>query len=263
MKGSKMTNLQKVRQLTSEIAGWLSDSEGELLYKLAKSVPSGQAIVEIGSWKGKSTVWLAKGTEAGQRNKVHSVDPHSGTTLHMKEDETNTYPAFINNLTKAGVQDIVVPLVKTSAEAVKRWREGIGLLWIDAMHDYDDIKRDFLSWEPYLLPGARVAFHDCDQAGPAQVVKEYINHSNDFTIVQHVATIVVAEKSKCIHHWVIDSNNFGVCKYCGLKRDFGKLQQEQQRGINKKQVAIGRNTHKTSMPKGRNESIGERGAETG
>ena len=106
-------DIEKMRQLTSEIDGWLSDSEGELLYELAKSVPCGQAIVEIGSWKGKSTVWLAKGTEAGQRNKVHSVDPHSGTILHIRENETNTYPAFINNLTKAGVQDIVVPLVKT------------------------------------------------------------------------------------------------------------------------------------------------------
>lgn len=216
-------NFEKVRQLTSEIDGWLSDSEGELLYQLAKKVPSGQAIVELGSWKGKSTVWLAKGTEAGQRNKVHSIDPHSGSKAHISEGETNTYTAFTNNLTKAGVQDIVVPLVNTSAEAVKRWREGIGLLWIDAMHEYEDVKRDFLSWEPHLLPGARVAFHDCDQAGPAQVVEEYINHSSDFTIVQHVDTTVVAEKSKCIHHWVIDSNNIGVCKYCGRQKNFGKL----------------------------------------
>ena len=249
-------DIEKVRQLTSEIDGWLSDSEGELLYKLAKSVPGGQTIVEISSWKGKSTVWLAKGTEAGWGNKVHSIDPHSGSKAHISEGETNTYPAFINNLTKAGVQDIVVPLVKTSAEAVKRWREGIGLLWIDAMHDYDDVKRDFLSWEPYLLPGARVALHDCGQAGPAQVVKEYINHSSDFTIVQHVATIIVAEKSKCIHHWVIDSNDIGVCKYCGQKRDFGKLQQKQQRGKSKKQATIAKNTHKTDMPKGRKRKHG-------
>ncbi len=251
-----MNDVDKVIQLTNGIDGWLSDSEGELLYELAKKVPSGQAIVEIGSWNGKSTVWLAKGTEAGQRNKVHSIDSHSGSKAHISEGETNTYPVFINNLTKAGVQDIVVPLVKTSAEALKRWREGIGLLWIDATHEYEDVKRDFLSWEPYLLPGARVAFHDCDQVGPAQVVKEYINHSNDFTIVQQVATTIVAEKSKCIHYWVIDSNNIGVCKYCGLKRDFRKLGQKQQRAISKKQVAIARNTHKTGMPKGRKRKHG-------
>jgi len=250
------SDIEKVRRLISEIDGWLSDSEGELLYELAKGVPGGQAIVELGSWKGKSTVWLAKGTEAGQRNKVHSIDPHSGSKAHISEGETNTYPAFINNLTKAGVQDVVVPLVKTPAEAVKRWREGIGLFWIDATHEYEDVKRDFLSWEPYLLPGARVAFHDCDQAGPAQVVEKYINHSNDFAVVQHVDTIVVAEKSKCIHYWVIDSNNIGVCKYCGLKRDFRKLRQKQREKISEKQAVISRNTHKTGMPKGRKRKHG-------
>lgn len=57
--------LEELRNLASEIDGWLSDSEGKLLYNLAKGVPSKQAIVELGSWEGKSTVWLAKGTEAG------------------------------------------------------------------------------------------------------------------------------------------------------------------------------------------------------
>ena len=225
-----MTNdSERMRQLTSEIDGWLSDSEGELLYRLAKEVPSGQAIVELGSWKGKSTVWLAKGTEAGQRNKVYSIDSHSGSKAHISEGETNTYPAFINNLTKAGVQGIVVPLVKTSTEAVKRWQEGIGLLWIDATHEYEDVKHDFLSWERHLLPGARVAFHDCDQAGPAQVVKEYLNHSNDFTIVQHVDTIIVAGKSKCIHHWIINERDIGTCIKCGAVKDFGALLGEKKK----------------------------------
>jgi len=54
--------LEEVRNLAREIDSWLSDSEGKLLNKLAKEVPSGQAIVELGSWKGKSTVWQAKGT---------------------------------------------------------------------------------------------------------------------------------------------------------------------------------------------------------
>ena len=141
-----MTNdIVRVRQLTSKIDGWLSDSEGKLLYNLAKGVPSGQAIVELGSWKGKSTVWLAKGTEAGQRNKVYSIDPHSGSKAHVSEGETNTYPAFITNLTKAEVQATVVPLVTNSDKTAQRWRKGVGLLWIDASHEYEDVKRDFLS----------------------------------------------------------------------------------------------------------------------
>jgi predicted O-methyltransferase YrrM len=187
-------DIEKVRQLTSEIDGWLSDSEGELLYKLAKNVPRGQAIVELGSWKGKSTVWLAKGTEAGQGNKVYSIDPHSRSKAHISEGERNTCPAFLTNLTEAGVQNAVVPLVTTSDKAAKRWRKKVGLLWIDASHEYQDVKHDLLCWKRHLLPGAIVAFHDCDKPGPAQVVEEYLNHSSDFTIIQSVDTTVVAAK---------------------------------------------------------------------
>ena len=227
-----MTNdIVRVRQLTSEIDGWLSDGEGELLYELAKGVPSGQAIVELGSWKGKSTVWLAKGTEAGQRNKVYSIDPHSGSKAHVSEGEMNTYTAFLTNLTKAGVQATVVPLVTTSDKAARRWREGVGLLWVDASHEYEDVKHDFLAWKHHLLPGAVVALHDCDKPGPAQVVEEYLNHSGDFTIIQRVGTIIVAEKSNCIHHWMIDCNNIGACKYCGKKRDFRRLSRQSLRKV--------------------------------
>jgi len=217
-----MTNdIVRVRQLTSEIDGWLSDGEGELLYELAKGVPSGQAIVELGSWKGKSTVWLAKGTEAGQKDKVYSIDPHSGSKTHVSEDEMNTYTAFLTNLTKAGVQATVVPLVTTSDKAARRWRKGVGLLWIDASHEYEDVKHDFLSWKQHLLPGAVVALHDCDKPGPAQVVEEYLNHSGDFTIIQCVDTIIVATKDKCAHYWVLCSKDIAVCKYCGKRGTLG------------------------------------------
>ena len=227
-----MTNdIVRVRQLTSEIDGWLSDGEGELLYELAKGVPSGQAIVELGSWKGKSTVWLAKGTEAGQRNKVYSIDPHSGSKAHVSEGEMNTYTAFLTNLTKAGVQATVVPLVTTSDKAAQRWREGVGLLWVDASHEYEDVKHDFLAWKQHLLPSAIVALHDCDKPGPTKVVEEYLNHSSDFTTIQSVDTIIVAIKDKCTHYWVLDSKDMGACKYCGKKRDFRKLSRQSLRKV--------------------------------
>ena len=54
--------VESVRQLTSEIEGCISDAEGELLYRLAKDMPEGQAIFEIGRGRDKSTVWLAKGS---------------------------------------------------------------------------------------------------------------------------------------------------------------------------------------------------------
>ena len=212
--------IEEVRKLASQSDGWLSDSEGELLYKLAKDVPSGQAIVEIGGWHGKATVWLAKGTEAGQQNKVYSIDPRADTDS-----------AFLSNLAKVGVQATVIPLATTWDEAAKRWREKVGLLWMDAFQDYEDVTQAFLSWQRYLLPGAMVAVSHCDQPGPARFVEEHIKHSTDFAVVQSVDRIVVMEKNKCRHYWSVDSTDIGVCKYCGKKTDFKKLTRDSNKWL--------------------------------
>src|SRR4030043_18093 len=97
-----------VRQLTSGIEGCISDAEGGLLYRLAKDVPECQTIVEIGRGKDKSTVWLAKGSEAGEKNKVYSIASHKGRPDHIKVDEENMHTEFIVNLTKARVQETVL-----------------------------------------------------------------------------------------------------------------------------------------------------------
>ena len=190
------SEIEQVKRLAGEIDGWLSDAEGELLYKLAKNVPKRWAIVEIGSWKGKSTVWLAKGAEAGHKNKVFAIDPHYGSKAHVSEGEEDTYPIFLANLSKAGVRNRVVPLVMTSDEAARNWEGDVGLLWIDGSHEYEDVKRDLLLWKQYLLPSSMVALHDCDQPWPARVVEEYLVNSAEFVITHHVDTIVAAIKCR-------------------------------------------------------------------
>ena len=117
---------ESVRQLTSEIEGCISDAEGELLYRLAKDVPEGQAIVEVGRGKDKSTVWLAKGSEAGEKNKVYSIVSHKGSPDHVKVDEENMHTEFIAKLTKARVQDTVVSLHEASEEALRHAFERFG-----------------------------------------------------------------------------------------------------------------------------------------
>jgi len=219
-----MTNdIEKVRQLTSKNEGCISDAEGELLYKLARDVPDGQVIVEIGRGKGKSTVWLAKGAEAGQRNKVYSIASHKGSQTHANANGENTNTEFITNLTKARVQDTVVSLNEASDEVARRWKEKIALLWINASHEYEDAKRVLVSWERYLSPNARVAIHGCDHSGPARVIKEHLGNLGDFTFEQSVDTTLVLTIDKCIHHWIIDSNEIGICKLCGRKRNFERL----------------------------------------
>ncbi len=71
--------------------------------------------------------WLAKGAEAGQRDKGDGIGPHSGSKAQVTEAEMNTYMAFLIDLTKAGVQATAVPLVTTSEKCTRRWRSWVGL----------------------------------------------------------------------------------------------------------------------------------------
>jgi len=208
------SGIEKTSQLTSHIIGWLSDGECELLYALAKNVPAGQAIVEIGSWAGKSTVWLAKGTMAGHNCTVYSVAPQPQTRLDKGLGLMNTYPAFATNIAKARVDHIVVPLSASSAAVAAYWQHQVGLLWMDISRDYEDIERHFLAWKPHLPPEAIVALHDCDHPGPAEFVDHHFRSSSDFAVIDRVDTVVVAQRDKCSHYWAVDSRNMGVC-HCG------------------------------------------------
>jgi predicted O-methyltransferase YrrM len=100
-------DLECVKEIANRIEGWLSDSEGEFLYKSARGVSGRGVIVGIGSFKGKSTIWLAKGSKDGDRAKVYAIDPHTGSSEHRKRGDVWTFDHFRENLEMAGVDDIV------------------------------------------------------------------------------------------------------------------------------------------------------------
>ena len=183
--------------------GLISEAEAERLYKLTRNC--GGTIVEIGSWKGKSTVCLALGSKAGGKGKVFAIDPHQGlhdeiTGLYHPE---NTELIFRENIKRAGVDDIVIPLVMKSEEAAKGWTEPISLLWIDGDHDYENVKLDFTLWERHLIPGGLICFHDAlyslghpwrPYSGIKKLVINSILKSNKFSKVQFCGSMVHATK---------------------------------------------------------------------
>ena len=67
----------RVKPLIADVPGWLTDEEGEALYELARACTGKGVIVEIGSWKGKSTVCLGLGSQAGAAVPVYAIDPHA------------------------------------------------------------------------------------------------------------------------------------------------------------------------------------------
>ncbi|CAN2039834.1 hypothetical protein GMMP15_1490018 [Candidatus Magnetomoraceae bacterium gMMP-15] len=110
----------KLLDLIKKVDGWLTHKEGLFLYTLAKDNPLDGDIIEIGSWKGKSTICLSLGAkESSKNNKVYAIDPHTGSNEHKEYLGENiwTYEEFLNNIKMANIDDVVIPLVKTSEQA--------------------------------------------------------------------------------------------------------------------------------------------------
>ncbi len=164
------------------VPGWLSDEVALLLYRLAHSGPHGLNIVEIGSWKGKSTVALAhalRDTAQKGPRRVLAVDPHTGSQEHRSSESSalNTYPEFLAQLTRLFVQHWVEPYVMSSIRAAQQVAGPIGGIFIDGSHEYPDVHLDFALWFAKLAPGGWIAFHDSKWPGVRQVLwSEFYPH---------------------------------------------------------------------------------------
>lgn len=176
--------------------GWLTKREGPLLYNLARKCKKGTAIVEVGSFKGKSTIYLAGGSKNGSRNTVYAIDPHTGLSVCQPGEHMWTFEEFKNNIRDIEMNDIVVPILKVSAEACKDFDQPISLIFIDGEHTFEAAKKDFECWYPKICEGGTMAFHDTIVTpGPKLFVKDYIFKSTCFKRAKFTDSITYAVKT--------------------------------------------------------------------
>jgi len=190
--------IEKIKKIVHKVQGWLTDREGEFLYNTAKNCKGKGVIVEIGSWKGKSTIWLGKGAKSGNKVKIYAIDPHFGSSEHKKwYGKCWTYEEFKKNIKNAEIDDIVVPIVKISKDAAKDFNEPVEFIFIDGAHEYELVKLDFKLWFPKLINGGIMAFHDTFKwPGPKKVVEKFVLKSKNFRNVGFVDSITFAQKVK-------------------------------------------------------------------
>jgi MMP 1-O-methyltransferase len=185
--------IDEVERALEGVEGWFGPAEGRLLYRHAAAADPAGRIVEIGSWQGRSTIWLAAGAKAGRGARVVAIDPHRGTSLRQ-EGET-TEEALRANLARAGVNDQVDVVVATSEEAAQGWSEPVSFLWIDGDHSYRGARRDLELWESHLLPGATVAFHDTFVFPDVErVVRELLVRSGRYDAFEYADTTTAARR---------------------------------------------------------------------
>jgi predicted O-methyltransferase YrrM len=185
------------------IDGWLAEDEAELLVSVTSTmvsqVPKSHSIVEIGSYCGRSTIVLGSIIEAlSPESRLYAIDPHDGRVGALDASIQNTGPTLEKlkyNLAAAGLTDVVTIIPSHSWEVA--WNQPISLLFVDALHDYASVSRDFLHFEAQLQPGSFVAFHDYADYYPG--VKTFVNqllNSRRYVMTASRGSLIVLQDAR-------------------------------------------------------------------
>jgi predicted O-methyltransferase YrrM len=185
---------ERARATAAAIEGWLTDAEGELLFRLAAACPPGLAVVEIGSWKGKSTVWLASGVRPSAGTLVFAIDPHEPS---LEDPGATTLNDLKENLARSGMTDVVVPIVAASHHAAPAFEQTPGVVFIDGSHLQDAVRIDLDDWLPKLVEGGVLALHDVLNErwpGPRRALGRLLWRSTEIEEVRFVDSIAWMKK---------------------------------------------------------------------
>ncbi|MEA2374776.1 MAG: hypothetical protein QOD53_1239 [Thermoleophilaceae bacterium] len=148
------------------VEGWLSDDQARVLFERARGVSPGGRIVEIGSYRGRSTIVLALGAGGGAA--VVAIDPHAGHDRGPRQIRGTTEEgeadsrAFAANLHRAGVAGAVLHLRRESGQALADPEADgpLDLLYVDGAHRLGPARRDIVAWGRRVRPGGTLLVHD-------------------------------------------------------------------------------------------------------
>jgi predicted O-methyltransferase YrrM len=159
-------------ELIASVKGFMDPEEGRRLYETALEAARIGPGVEIGSYCGKSTLYLGPAfRRAG--SVLYSIDHHRGSEEQQPGQEyfdpelydeksgcIDTFPFFRGALAAAGLEDAVAPIVCKSETAARGWSAPLGLVFIDGGHSYEAALTDYRCWAGFLKPGGRLLIHD-------------------------------------------------------------------------------------------------------
>jgi predicted O-methyltransferase YrrM len=163
------------RALALATKGFMPPDEGDALHEAAMAAAAavpGAPWVEVGSYCGRSTIWL--GDAAGRAGTVvFAVDHHRGSeenqagwehhdadVVDARTGRMDTLPFFRRAVHDAGVEEQVIAMVGRSPLVAHHWRTPLAFLFIDGGHGVEPARADYAGWTPHVAPGGTLAIHD-------------------------------------------------------------------------------------------------------
>jgi predicted O-methyltransferase YrrM len=207
-----MTDPADLLDLARTVRGFMPDDEGLALHRLALDrLPLGP-VLEVGTYCGKSAVYLgAAAREVG--GVVFTVDHHHGseenqvgwehhdpTLVDPRTGRMDTLPHFRRTIEDAGLEDVVIAVVGDSATVARYWRTPLSLLFIDGGHGDEPAHTDYAGWAPWVMPGGLLAIHDvfpdpADGGRPPHDIYLRALGSQAFTEVEAVGSLRVLRRT--------------------------------------------------------------------
>ncbi|WP_406827879.1 class I SAM-dependent methyltransferase [Microbulbifer sp. ARAS458-1] len=193
------------------VKGFLADTEGEALYRLAADASDRGPCLEVGSYCGKSTIYLGSACKL-MDNTLFAVDHHRGSEEHQPGEEyhdrelfddrsqlMDSFHAFRTNMRAAKLEDHVVPVVAPTAVAARHWNTPLGLVFIDGGHSLEAALADYRSWSRHIVPGGYLAIHDIfpnpEDGGQAPYdIYKLALASGQFELVELVETLGILRR---------------------------------------------------------------------
>ena len=193
-----------------KLKGFMPKHEGIALTKWSEKFSSIGPIMEIGSYCGKSAIYLSKGAILNDQL-VYTIDHHFGSEEHQineeyfdseifdhKNQRVNTLPLLIKNINKIKVKNIV-PIVSNSVDIASKWVTKLGMVFIDGGHSFKAANNDYESWSTKIKKNGALVIHDifenADQGGqaPFEIFQKALK--NNFEVYQRVDTLACLIKN--------------------------------------------------------------------
>jgi len=163
------------------VEGWFDASDKGVYDRAVSKYQNEDIFVEIGSFKGRSSCAMAVNILNSKKNiKFYCVDTWLGSKEHQQGETSEDkdvvsgtlFDIFLKNIEP--VLKYITPIQKSSLEACNDFKTGsLSFVFIDASHDYENVKKDLTAWYPKMKSGGTLAGHDWNWHEVARAVKEF------------------------------------------------------------------------------------------